>query len=305
MKLIYEPSVYLVGRQEVCEEELQRFLDDHDVSSWTTDTEVAGEKLVEVGGRLCYMSFAKPRPGGNKAYISHVLEVGHGSVTEHAVWSLIVTGVSRSLSHELVRHRHVSPSQLSQRYVDSSDVAFVVPPELKEEVELALDYLNMKKWAPSIMKWLEIEFEDLDEKQKELGLKKLHSMTMAGLEWLDCLELCQQTYTSLAEYLLKKNHPEEITDQEQKTAARKIARQTARSVLPNCAETKLFLTGNARAWRNFLELRASRHADSEIRVLANKVYEVLLKESPNLFGDYEKVSLPDGTYELQTPNRKV
>ena len=51
------------------------------------------------------MSFAKPRPGGNKAYLDHILEVGHGSVLEHAVWNFVFTGVSRSLTHELVRHR--------------------------------------------------------------------------------------------------------------------------------------------------------------------------------------------------------
>ena len=59
---------------------------------WSTDTDEAGEKLIEVAGRLCYMSFAKPRPGGNSAYIGHILEVGHGSVLEHAVFNLIISG---------------------------------------------------------------------------------------------------------------------------------------------------------------------------------------------------------------------
>src|SRR5436309_10389829 len=104
IRVIREPSVYLLGRQTVDDAELDRFLTDHGVS-WQTDTEVAAEVLCETAGRTCYMSFAKPRPGGNSVYLGHIKEVGHGSVLEHAVWNLLVTGVSRSLTHELVRHR--------------------------------------------------------------------------------------------------------------------------------------------------------------------------------------------------------
>src|ERR1035441_7275688 len=105
LQIINEPNVYILGRQAVDEEALAGFLREHEVRHWTTDTEVAGEKLIETAGRVCYMSFQRPRPGGNKAYINHLLEVGHGSVLEHAVFNLLVTGVSRSLTHELVRHR--------------------------------------------------------------------------------------------------------------------------------------------------------------------------------------------------------
>src|SRR5207248_5014918 len=104
IRVLREPTVFLVGRQVVDAAELDRFLSEHGVS-WQTDTEVAGEHLVEVAGRVCYMSFARPRPGGNKTYLGHILEVGHGSVLEHAAWNLIFTGISRSLTHELVRHR--------------------------------------------------------------------------------------------------------------------------------------------------------------------------------------------------------
>src|SRR5713101_411859 len=127
IKIIREPAVYLLGRQVVDEAVLDRFLADHGVS-WKTDTEVAGEYLAEVAGRVCYMSFAKPRPGGNKVYLEHILEVGHGSVLEHAVWNFIFTGVSRTLTHELVRHRAGwAYSQLSQRYVDESVAEYVEP----------------------------------------------------------------------------------------------------------------------------------------------------------------------------------
>ncbi len=103
LHIILEPKVYLLGRQAIDERALAEFLADHDARRWTTDTEIGAEKLIETAGRLCYMSFQKPRPGGNKAYIGHLLDVGHGSVLEHAVFNLLFTGVSRSLTHELVR----------------------------------------------------------------------------------------------------------------------------------------------------------------------------------------------------------
>src|SRR6266567_4661821 len=136
VRVIRRPTVYLVGRQTVDDAELDRFLADQGVA-WQTDTEVAGEHLSEVAGRLCYMSFARPRPGGNQAYLNHILEVGHGSVLEHAVWNLIFAGVSRSLTHELIRHRAGwGYSQLSQRYVDESVAEYVEPDDIAADPEL-------------------------------------------------------------------------------------------------------------------------------------------------------------------------
>ena len=104
MRVITEPEVYLVGKQMMQDAELSRFLADHGVS-WESDSDVPAEILTETAGRVCYLSFAKPRPGGNAAYLHHIKEVGHGSVLEHAVWNFVIVGISRSLSHELVRHR--------------------------------------------------------------------------------------------------------------------------------------------------------------------------------------------------------
>ena len=135
--VLRDPQVFLVGRQSIDEAELTRFLDDEGVSKWKTDTDVAGQKLVEVAGRLCYTSYAKPRPGGNAAYIGHILEVGHGSVLEHAVFNFILTGVSRSFTHELIRHRAgFGFSQLSQRFVDETGCSFVEPDPIAEDPEL-------------------------------------------------------------------------------------------------------------------------------------------------------------------------
>lgn len=136
LRIIREPTIYVLGRQTIDSAELERFLRDHGVT-WQTDSEVAAEVLCETAGRVCYMSFARPRPGGNSVYLGHIKEVGHGSVLEHAVWNFLVTGVSRSLTHELVRHRSgFGYSQLSQRYVDESVAEYVEPDVIAEDPEL-------------------------------------------------------------------------------------------------------------------------------------------------------------------------
>lgn len=258
LTIVREPRVYLVGKQQIAPAELDRFLADHDVSKWTTDTDEAGEKLVEVAGRLCYMSFAKPRPGGNSAYITHILEVGHGSVLEHAVFNLIITGVSRAFTHELVRHRAgFGYSQLSQRFVDESDAEFVEPDPIADDPEL-------------------------------------HRI------WLDAVTACQSAYARLADGLARK-----FSHIEDKTLRRKKAREAARSILPNATETKIFVTGNARALRHFIEMRGDAAADAEIRKVALAVLRVLQADSPNLFGDYKIVDLPEGGQATTTEYRKV
>lgn len=90
-----------------------------------------GERLAEFAGRLCYMSQRNPASRSTREYLENIKKQGHGSVLEHANYSLLVEGVSRSLTHELVRHRAgMAFSQLSQRYVDESEANFVVPPAI-------------------------------------------------------------------------------------------------------------------------------------------------------------------------------
>jgi thymidylate synthase (FAD) len=257
LRVLREPTVYLVGRQTVDNATLDQFLSDHG-TTWKSDTEVGGEYLSEAAGRLCYMSYAKPRPGGNETYLRHILEVGHGSVLEHAVWNFIFTGISRSCTHELVRHRAgMAYSQLSQRYVDESIAEYVEPDVIADDPEC-------------------------------------HAL------WAEAVGQAHRAYVKLVEKLTERFH-----DEPDRTLRRKMARQAARSVLPNATETKIFVSANARAIRHFLEMRASRHAETEIRKLAVAVYRLMVQEAPNLFRDYELVPLPDGTFELTTPYRKV
>src|SRR5258707_308086 len=104
---------------------------------WSTDAD-GGQALAEFAGRACYQSWSKPNPATatNAGYLRHILDVGHLSVLEHGVVTMYVTGVSRSLTHELIRHRHFSFSQLSQRYVPSGDAVMVEPDVIADDPEL-------------------------------------------------------------------------------------------------------------------------------------------------------------------------
>jgi thymidylate synthase (FAD) len=117
---------------------------DHLRVNWLGES-TDGEKLAEFAGRLCYMSQKNPASRSTRDYLENIKKQGHGSVLEHANYSLLLEGVSRSLTHELVRHRAgFAYSQLSQRYVDESDANFVVPPAIVGDETLE------KEWREQI-----------------------------------------------------------------------------------------------------------------------------------------------------------
>jgi thymidylate synthase (FAD) len=221
---------------------------------WQTDVD-GGEALAEFAGRACYQSWKKPNPATatNAGYLQHILEVGHLSVLEHGSVTFYLTGISRSLTHELIRHRHFSYSQLSQRYVPERDAAMVEPDVIAGDPELHAKFLAASEAAVT-------------------------------------------AYTELLEGLEKK-----FADVEHATLRRKQARQAARALLPNATETKIVVTGNYRAWRHFVAMRASEHADVEIRALAIACLRELKRIAGNAFADFEITTLPDGTEVASSP----
>lgn len=260
MEIIREPKVTLLARQ--------RYLGHPDID-WHSDSDNDAQQIAEFAGRLCYLSFGKDVEviGGhktiqgrttNKQYIANLLEVKHGSVLEHIVYTFLFEGISRALTHELVRHRAgFGYSQLSQRYVDESNVGFVLPPEIEEG-------------------------------------------TPAFDIWKEACETSLEFYKKLLEQVAQ-----QVADEPKATLRRKRARQAARAVLPNCSETKIVVTANARAWRHFVELRASPAADAEIRTLAVAVLRILKQEAPEIFGDFEIKPMDDGTETASTQYSKV
>ncbi|PHR24801.1 MAG: thymidylate synthase (FAD) [Hoeflea sp.] len=128
---IKHPKIYVISRPNLDEIELEKFLIDNKLSWKKDELSRPGEQVVEISGRVCYMSFtddiAKIR-FPNRKYIENLIARGHESVLEHASWTFILDGVSRSFTHQLVRHRvGFSYSQLSQQYHDESEAEMILP----------------------------------------------------------------------------------------------------------------------------------------------------------------------------------
>lgn len=146
MTRMTEPGVTLIAHTTLTHPDTN--IEYSAVEKWmgVEDEAFHAETLTEFAGRACYQSFHRPNPAtaSTEDYLRRTLfEQGHWSIAEHASATFYITGVSRAFTHELIRHRHLSYSQLSQRFVDESDAAYVVPPAMRGdqsfEDDLALD----------------------------------------------------------------------------------------------------------------------------------------------------------------------
>lgn len=295
-KVIDSPGVYLVGSMTLHEGGVNEYLRDHSISKFTpwgdpcepecdemgynelrnargTDQELA----VELSGRICYMSYERPRPGGVAAFIERIKSEGHGSVFEHPHYSFILSGVSRNMTLELNRHRPLNISQLSSRYVSANEVGFVSDPDHTPEdfaewasacrsgVE-AYNRMFARKHAKQFAKWKAANFPHLSDEEAEKLIKG---------------------QPSLARKFVKR------------------ARDSARDVLPGCLETRVYYTVNARAVRFIFEKRCHADAAFEIRRAMNGVYRALAKCDPHLYSDFTEEPLPDGTFTLTAKYPKI
>lgn len=268
MRLIEEPQVILascnslIGSTSVLE-----------YTNLSTDiycSNSALDSIPEVAGRLCYQSFKNPRPGGQKTYLKNVLEMGHGSILEHSYVGFIFTGISRSLTHEMIRHRAGTAfSELSQRYYEPDDVGFVLPP-------LAIEDENQKTYFAASF---------------QSAWEEYQSAVVAGIQYE-------------SERWLMAN-PGVHADKKDLTLIRKRARESARAILPNATETHMFMTANLRAWRHIIALRGSIHADLEIRRLAVVIADRLKELAPNCMQDVSIVVDVDGRKSVVLEYPKV
>jgi thymidylate synthase (FAD) len=221
MEILRSPRVTLIARPQFLEPA-------HLPVQWKGES-TGGERIAEFAGRLCYMSQHNPAGRTTAEYLQNILRQGHGSVFEHATYVMLIEGISRSCSHELVRHRAGwGFSQLSQRYVDA--------------------------------------------------------------QWTDQVQAAQSAYVASVERLMAR-----YAWVEDKIQRRKMAREAARSVLPNATEVKIVVSANVRAWRTMLELRLGEGAELEIRRMAVSCLRVLQQEAPALFADFEIYSTTEGS----------
>lgn len=180
------------------------------------------EVVIAKCASTCYNSVPKELEKARKM-ISAIIKSGHESCIEHATATFEIDGVSRVLTHELVRHRiGFSYSQRSQRYVDESQPSYVTP-------------------------------EEIAENPKALEIYK------------DFMDASWNTYSKLQSLGLRNEY--------------------ARYVLPNACKTKICVTADFRAWRNFLKLRLSKRAQHEIRNMANVILDDLIAIAPSCFED--------------------
>ncbi len=239
LEIIRAPRVTLIARPQFLEPA-------HLPVQWKGESS-DGERIAEFAGRLCYMSQHNPAGRSTAEYLQNILKQGHGSVFEHSTYVMLIEGISRSCSHELVRHRAGwGFSQLSQRYVDESHAAFVMPPAIMGDAALE------EAWTRQV-------------EQAQAAYVEAVERLMARYDWV-----------------------------ENKVHRRKMAREAARSVLPNATEVKIVVSANVRAWRTMLELRLGEGAELEIRRMAAACLRVLQREAPALFADFELYESGEG-----------
>lgn len=246
--MIEFPSVFLIGEMSIDPFAAEAAANGEWPAGIAGEEGPDGEKIIEFAGRACYQSFKRPNPAtaSTAAYIANIKEQRHFSVMEFGEAVIYFTGVSRSFSHEMVRHRHFSYAQLSQRYVDSGRLDFVVPYALRGRPH-----------------------------QKE-RLQRI---------WRDAVI----EYSVLVDELVEDGK------------TRKQAREAARAVLPSMAETRITVKGNFRAWRHFIALRATDHAEAEICEVAILVLRVLQDAFPASFADFEIREGKNNPYIATTP----
>lgn len=204
------------------------------------------ESLVEHAGRGCYESWHRPNEATAKTsdYINRTaFEMRHGSILEHASATFRFSGVSRAWLTEMSRHRHLSWSVVSQRYVDANTFGVVVPPAIREA-------------TGSIVYDSEATYDDLEGPASE------------ALEWWARDAMLNY------EVLVDRLHGDGLP--------RKQAREAARSVLPNCTEVRGVVTGNLRAWSTILPLRAHHSADREMQEVSMLILDALEPVAPTV-----------------------
>ena len=208
------------------------------------------EKAVAAAAKLCYSHSGVENIYENlsddkvTSFLQMLTDIGHESPIEHVSFTFGIEGVSRSLTHQLVRHRIASYSQKSQRYVTEGEFEYIIPPEIEKDEE-----------ALAIFKKAMADDQETYDKLTAL-LKERH---FAGFI------------------------AEGKSEKEAMRLAEKKAIEDARYVLPNACETKIVATFNARSLKNFFSHRLCERAQWEIRDMAEKMYKEVQKVAPTLF----------------------
>ncbi len=236
------------------------------------------ESLIAIAGKLCYSAakmedlVAKQTPEDIERFVGMLADIGHESPLEHVSFSFGVEGVSRVLTHQLVRHRIASYSQQSQRYVKLAQFEYIVPKEIKN------NSWAYKRFAQAMKE---------DQKHYDVIVDQL--MTKYAYQYLvnnitDFLanedEVRMIRTTGICKDIINKFKG---VNKKEFKAAEKKAIENARYVFPNACETKIILTMNGRSLLHFFSERCCNRAQDEIRTLARAMNKECKAVAPNLF----------------------
>ncbi|AYQ98401.1 ThyX-like thymidylate synthase [Corynebacterium phage Kimchi1738] len=175
---------------------------------------------IEFAGRICYKALKakNPKTDSHRGYIHNILEQKHYSVLEHSSYTFLLTGISRADSHEIVRHRHFSFSQESQRFVMQSE-----PFQISVHPTIEHDGFDIDEYAEFLAKDFEYA-NDLYDTLKKKGLKHKQAAE-AARQVLPNAAAVTMVVTgnvrSWMEFVSKRDHP--AAD----AAIQEIARQVA------------------------------------------------------------------------------
>ncbi|MEJ4093748.1 FAD-dependent thymidylate synthase [Corynebacterium accolens] len=170
MTNIVEPRVTLLAHTKINEAAISEWMD---IQESSTDAET----LLTMAGRNCYRSFHRPNETtyNDADYLNRTLRTqGHWSVAEHATATLYFTGVSRAFLTELTRHRHLSFSVESQRFINANDANIVLPPAVRELDKEQQDwFLILAEESIEDYKAIQAALDHLPKKQRNEAARGL------------------------------------------------------------------------------------------------------------------------------------
>jgi thymidylate synthase (FAD) len=208
------------------------------------------ERTIAAAAKLCYSESGASELSEEMSeqevirFLEILLKMGHLSPVEHASFSFAIEGVSRALTHQLVRHRLASFSQKSQRYVSETDFEYIVPPSIESNEEAL----------------------------------RLYEEMMASIQ-ASYSQIRDLIYVDFNEKLVQ----EGVSEASARSQAEKMANEDARFVLANATETKIVVTMNARELLHFFGQRCCERAQWEIRELATQMLVLVKKVAPTVF----------------------
>lgn len=238
--------------------------------------------LIEICGRKSHKSEERIGDKPSEDFIRKIaFKKGHESIIEHV--SVTMTFLcSRTMSHQLVRHRLAAYTQESQRFVDYSKTKkfdntmnVIMPPSIGEFPDGTEIYFSGEEMRFEVFRngrWTDPQMT-LNPYSIGFQVPGYDSGVLQGdvKGQYEKILFCYSLLTSYETYL--------------KLRQQNIPAEDARFVLPNASKTEVATTYNLRQWRHVFGMRCTKHAQWEIRMLMQEALSILIDALPWAFDD--------------------